>query len=174
MALSFLTDPRIKDRIRTGEEVRAVVRKHWIAYWRVLLEAVVAGGLFLLYANQPASGWIFFWLGAALSVHAFGLFVYLASDVFVVTNRRVFRVRGPLRWGFATMPATRIVDYSVRESVAAQLLGRTFLGQWFDYGHFVFESAAQEQALREIRYVPDPLACENAIQDVVQGNVRQR
>jgi len=42
MALSFLTDPRIKDRIRTGEEVRAVVRKHWIAYWRVLLEAVVA------------------------------------------------------------------------------------------------------------------------------------
>jgi hypothetical protein len=36
------------------------------------------------------------------------------------------------------------------------------------YGHFVFESAAQKQALREIRYIPHPSECSARIQDVVQ------
>jgi hypothetical protein len=158
----FLVDPAIKSHLREGEHVKLASHKHWAAYWQPALESVVVLVLVALYADSPqhSGSWILFWLALILALHALFLFLRLKSDVFVITNRRVFRVRGPVRWGFATMPAARIVDYSIHESPFAKAVS---------YGHFVFESAAQEQALREIHYVPDPSRCSDAIQDVVQG-----
>src|SRR5665647_2989055 len=43
-----------------------------------------------------------------------------------------------------------------------------FLGTVFNYGHLVFESAAQDQGLREIRYVDDPFTIEHTIEQVIQ------
>ena len=57
---------------------------------------------------------------------------------------RVFRVHGVLSQQLATMPLSRILDITVVKPLHGRLLG---------FGHFVFESAAQEQGLREIRYV---------------------
>ena len=59
----------------------------------------------------------------------------------------------------ATMPMTRILDISMYRSLMGQVLG---------YGHFVFESAAQGQGLREIRYVGDPDRRDLTIQRVIQ------
>ena len=59
----------------------------------------------------------------------------------------------------ATMPIARILDISVRP---------TFLGQLLGYGHFVFESAAQDQGLRDIRYVGRPEQRDLTIQRVIQ------
>ena len=42
------------------------------------------------------------------------------------------------------------------------------------YGHFTFESAAQEQGLRDIRYVGDPDARDLTIQRVVQRSGLRR
>jgi hypothetical protein len=80
-------------------------------------------------------------------------------DRFVITNMRVFRVHGVLAQHLATMPLSRILDISVRKPLLGRMLG---------YGHFCFESAAQEQGLRDIRYVGDPDARDLAIQRVVQ------
>ena len=41
-------------------------------------------------------------------------------------------------------------------------------GRLLNYGNFVFESAAQEQGLRDIRYVGSPDERDLAIQRVVQ------
>ena len=142
--------------------MKLALNKHWAAYWQVALEGVlflVLVGLCLASTFQ-GGWWIPAWLAVIVGLHAVWLFLRIKSDVFVITNRRVFRVRGPVRWGFATMPAARIVDYSIRESPFAKAVS---------YGHFIFESAAQEQALREIRWVPDPSLCSAEIQDVVQG-----
>ena len=156
----FLTDPAIGSRLRAGEYDIAAVHRHWVAYWRVVLEGVAVVVLGWLYLDTASRGsWVFFWLAAAVLCHGSWLFICLQSDVFVVTNRRIFRVRGPLGRKFATLPAARIVDYSVNQT----LIGRTL-----DYGHFVFESAGQDQALHEIRYVPHPADRSNEIQDVVQ------
>ena len=45
---------------------------------------------------------------------------------------------------------------------------RQVLMEEFGFGHFVFESAAQEQGLRDIRYVGRPDERDLAIQRVVQ------
>jgi hypothetical protein len=59
----------------------------------------------------------------------------------------------------ATMPLGRILDISVE---------KPFTGRLLNYGHFVFESAAQEQGLREIRFVGRPYQRDLVIQRVVQ------
>ena len=45
------------------------------------------------------------------------------------------------------MPITRILDITVVKPLTGRMLG---------YGHFIFESAAQAQGLRHIRYVGEP------------------
>ena len=50
-------------------------------------------------------------------------------------------------------------DITVEKPVLGRLLG---------FGHFVFESAAQEQGLRDIRYVGRPDERDLTIQRVVQ------
>ena len=97
---------------------------------------------------------------------ALGLFAHAAwgaarerRDRFVITNMRVFRVHGVLSQTLATMPLHRILDITVVKPLHGRILG---------FGHFVFESAAQEQGLRDIRYVGRPDERDLAIQRVVQ------
>jgi len=59
----------------------------------------------------------------------------------------------------ATMPLGRILDIAVVKPVVGRLFG---------YGHFTFESAAQTQGLKEIKYVAKPDQRDLAIQRVVQ------
>ena len=80
-------------------------------------------------------------------------------DVFVVTNMRVFRVTGVFSSKHATTPLSRILDITVDQP---------FLGLVLGFGHFTFESAAQEQGLRDIRYVAKPLDRDLVIQRHVQ------
>jgi len=80
-------------------------------------------------------------------------------DRFVITNMRVFRTHGVFNQHLATMPMTRILDISLYRSLSGQLLG---------YGHFEFESAAQDQGLRSIRFVGRPEERDLTIQRVIQ------
>jgi len=80
-------------------------------------------------------------------------------DRFVITNMRVFRVHGVLSSHLATMPLSRILDITVVKPLRGRILG---------FGHFVFESAAQDQGLRDIRYVARPDERDLSIQRVVQ------
>ena len=72
---------------------------------------------------------------------------------------RVFRINGVLAQSLATMPLTRILDITVKKPLVGRLLG---------YGHFVFESAAQAQGLRDISFVGRPDERDLTIQRVVQ------
>ena len=97
---------------------------------------------------------------------AFGLWAHAAwralgehMDRFVITNMRVFRVHGVMARSLATMPLGRILDITVVQPLQGRMLG---------YGHLTFESAAQDQGLREIRYVARADERDLKIQRVVQ------
>jgi hypothetical protein len=57
------------------------------------------------------------------------------------------------------MPMSRILDITVEKPL---------VGRIFGYGHFVFESAAQDQGLRDIRFVGRPDERDLTIQTVIQ------
>lgn len=136
------------------------VPHHWVLFTVPALESVLALVLFWLFL---ASSVEIAWLPLLLAVGVFGHAAWKAlthhMDRFVITNMRVFRVRGVISQRLATMPLGRILDITVEKPV---------LGRVLNYGHFVFESAAQEQGLRDIRFVGRPYERDLIIQRVVQ------
>jgi membrane protein YdbS with pleckstrin-like domain len=142
-----------------GEVVVDEVAKHWAAIVRPVLGLVASVPLLLLMFVVPPQAW---WLPAVLAI---GLAVFCLwrilqaqMDRFVITNMRVFRVHGILSQNIATMPLARILDISVHRPV---------VGRIFGFGHFVFESAAQNQGLNQIRYVGSPNERDMTIQRVI-------
>lgn len=136
-------------------------RHHPIVYARAFAEVVGAVLLVVLAVIGPARiGWVFLLLAIGLVGHAVYLWLRDQRDIFVLTDMRVFRVTGILSTKRATVPINRILDVTVE---------RPLLGRWpFTYGHMTFESAAQEQGVRHIRYIGEVDLIDHAIQKVVQ------
>ena len=82
--------------------------------------------------------WILFLIGLGVAVQAGWKMLEEYRDRFVITNQRVFRVNGVLNTARASVPLGRILDITVKKPM---------IGHWLNYGHFVFESAAQVQGL---------------------------
>jgi membrane protein YdbS with pleckstrin-like domain len=159
---SWFTDPDIGQHLlrEEGEVVVDEVRHHWAAFVRAALELSVAGALVVgLLFMDPDVAWLAFVVAALAGLHGTWLALREHMDRFVITNMRVFRVHGVFSRQQATMPLSRILDITV---------SKPFLGRLFGYGHFCFESAAQEQGLRDIRYVGRPNERDHSIQRVVQ------
>lgn len=160
--LARLGDPQIGRHLLRdeGEDVVDEVRHHWVSYVRPGLE----GALGVLLVLSLPWWWVdLAWLPLLVSwvLLARAAWGALAAhrDRFVITNMRVFRVHGVLSTHLSTMPLSRILDISVVKPLTGRVLG---------YGHFVFESAAQEQGLRDVRFVARPDERDLTIQRVVQ------
>jgi len=161
MSVLFL-DPRVERHLIAdeGEVIVDEVRKHWAAVFGPILELLAIIPVVLLLGFLPSGAyWLPVFAALALLLHSLWRMLGVRMDRFVVTNMRVFRVHGILSQHVATMPISRILDISVHTPI---------IGRIFNYGHFVFESAAQEQGLREIRFVGSPTQRGLTIQRVIQ------
>ena len=142
-----LFDPNVDQYVldKAGEYMVLEVRKHWVAsLWPAI--RLVGGMLILLSAwafREPAF-WVFFLAGLALAVQAGWRLLEEFRVRFVITNQRLIRVNGVFDTQRASVPLGRILDITVK---------KPWVGHMLNYGHFVFESAAQVQGLNEIRYV---------------------
>jgi uncharacterized membrane protein YdbT with pleckstrin-like domain len=154
--------PQIRDHLlrEEGEVIVDEVPHHWIVFTVPVLECLVGLAFFYVFLmTSVQAAWLPFLITLLLLAHAGWKAFGEHMDRFVITNMRVFRVRGVFSQRLATMPLGRILDITVE---------KPFLGRMFNYGHFVFENAAQEQGLRDIRYVARPYDRDLIIQRVVQ------
>jgi membrane protein YdbS with pleckstrin-like domain len=162
--LARITEPDVGRFLLRDEDEVVVdeVRRHWVVYVLPVLELVVAFVLMVVgtFVIQPADpgGWLVL-LGLALALHSSWVTIRERRECFVVTNMRVFRLHGVLSTHRATMPLHRILDITVDKPISGRILG---------YGHLTFESAAQDQGLKEIRYVARADERDLKIQRVVQ------
>lgn len=157
-----LFDPHVERHLIAddGEVIIDEVRKHWASNVFAALEMAAAVPVLFLLAWLPSPlYWLPFFLALFLVIHGGWRILGRRMDRFVITNMRVFRVHGILSQRIATMPIARILDISVHVPI---------LGRIFNYGHFIFESAAQDQGLREIRFVAAPNQRGLTIQRVIQ------
>ena len=159
--LGRLLDPQVDRHLLTveGEVVIDEVRKHWAASigWYFLLASSTV--FFVLMIPAGALFWLPLIAGLVAFVVAMWKIHVVHMDRFVITNMRVYRVHGVFNQMLATMPMMRILDISMNQPFTGQLCG---------YGHFTFESAAQDQGLRDIRYVGRPEERDLTIQRVIQ------
>ena len=88
------------------------------------------------------------WVGwLILFLRAMWLAAQWSVDYFVVTSRRMILTSGLLTRKVAMMPLNKVTDMSFQRSLGGRLFG---------YGEFIIESAGQDQALRNIPYIPYP------------------
>ena len=160
--LNRFTDPHVEKYllVAEGEEIVDEVRRHPMAiFWPVVRLVLAALVLFCALLVDPQVGWLLILLALVISAQAGWRILGQHLDRFVITNMRVFRVHGILTQNRATMPMSRILDIAVEKPL---------VGRIFGYGHFVFESAAQDQGLRDIRFVGRPDERDLTIQTVIQ------
>jgi hypothetical protein len=156
-----LTDPNIRKHLLRdeGEVIVDEVSHHWVVFIIPVLEYVAALAVLIAFPFFPVDlAWLPLLLAFGIAAHATYRWLVEHMDRFVITNMRVFRVKGVFGQQLATMPLSRILDITVQKPLRGRMLG---------YGHFVFESAAQEQGLRDIRFVARPDERDLAIQRVV-------
>ena len=141
-----------------GEYVVEEVRKHWAAtiWWYVLMSFSIPLFISMVWAGP------LFWLPLIVGVVILAVSMWKCHvaymDRFVITNMRVFRIDGVLNQKLATVPLARILDISMEQSL---------WGQMFNFGDFTFESAAQDQGLKVIPYVGDPVQRDLIIQRTI-------
>lgn len=152
-----------KHLLRRHDEVLIMppVRRHWVVFVRPAVQAWV--GLALMgYGMFGVQVDLVTIVGLGLLLWAVYIALRERREVFVVTNLRVFRLTGVFDTRRASVPLTRILDVTLDRPVLGRLLG---------YGHLTFESAAQEQGLREIRFVMEADDREHRIQEAVADMV---
>ena len=165
--MAGLLDPDVDQYILVNANEYKVleVRKHWIASLWPMLRLVVGLLLFLgAWAFTAPAYWIFFVVGLILSVQAGWRLLEEYRDRFVITNQRLIRVNGVFDTQRASVPLGRILDITVK---------KPWLGHMLNFGHFVFESAAQVQGLNEIRYVSSIDRREDALRMIMNPELAQ-
>jgi membrane protein YdbS with pleckstrin-like domain len=82
-----------------------------------------------------------------LALHLLWATVNWFIDYYVVTSQRMMLTSGLLTRRVDMMPLGKVTDMSFRRSLGGRIFG---------YGEFVVESAGQDQALRNVTYLPYP------------------
>ncbi|GAA1570971.1 MULTISPECIES: PH domain-containing protein [Kribbella] len=164
IGLFRIFDPKVRRHLISdeGEVVIDEVRHHWVVFAVPMLEIVLAGALLAtMVLTKPGANvnLVLLVLVFVLLSHSFWTFLTQHRDRFVVTNMRVMRIRGVFSQTVATTPIARVLDITLQKPIIGRMLG---------YGHFVFESAAQDQGFREIKWVSRPDDRDLTIQRVIQ------
>jgi len=162
IGLFRIFDPKVRRHLISdeGEVVIDEVRQHWVVFTLPMLEVVLAAALLVALVTTSIGGTqVLLAIVLVLLTHAFWQFLTHHRDRFVVTNMRVMRIRGVFSQTVATTPIARVLDITLKKPIPGRIFG---------YGHFVFESAAQDQGFREIRWVSRPDDRDLTIQRVIQ------
>lgn len=145
-------EPYWHKHLLPGERTIVAVRQHWVR----LLEPAGTSTAMLILAivvdsnTSPRTAivadicWALFWVAVLRTVWRWAQWRH---DTFVATDKRLLLSYGLITRRVAMMPLLKVTDMSYNRSPLGQLLG---------YGQFVLESAGQEQALRQVDFVPHP------------------
>ncbi|WP_426509953.1 PH domain-containing protein [Dactylosporangium sp. McL0621] len=135
------------------EKFRGEWKRHWIqlakegliAIFATIAMGYIAGWLTKHNQEQLRTGVVIVW--ALVVLWCAWKVTDWWYDRFILTNKRVMVVSGIFTRNVAMMPLQRVTDMKYVQSLT---------GRMFGYGHFELESAGQDQALRNIRNLPNP------------------
>ncbi|MFI2101725.1 PH domain-containing protein [Isoptericola sp. NPDC019693] len=157
------THAHLRRYVLPNERVIVATRHHWA----LLLEPIATtAAAFLLIGTIVMSTPVGVrdtvqWLWVAWFVVAGRLawkWLEWRYEWFVATDKRLLLLYGLVVHKVAMMPLKKVTDMGYSRSPTGQVLG---------YGRFDMESAGQDQALRTIRYVPQPDATYRTLCDTL-------
>lgn len=139
-----------------GEQIRYRARRHLISLiidsWEVMLASIVLVGLVIVAGENNVNGWVQGAL-AASALTALGWSAVKALDWavtrIIVTNKRLLELGGFITTRENNLPNSKLTDLAFIHTVPGKIFG---------YGFIRVESAGQQQALNEIKYLRMPQA----------------
>jgi uncharacterized membrane protein YdbT with pleckstrin-like domain len=135
------------------EQQNIMVRRHPAVLLRPFAEifiGLVVAGLLSKWLGDNNGGQamvIVWWAWLLLLVRFVWKVAEWSVDYFVVTTARMLVTSGLITRKVNMMPLGKVTDMSFQRSLLGRLLG---------YGSFIMESAGQDQAFREVHYLPYP------------------
>ncbi len=135
------------------EKFRGEWRRHWIHLVKRLSLGVLATFILGYFAGYFAKQGIQTGLTALVLVWiaVIGWVLWDVAewyyDRFILTNKRVMLIEGIVSRRVAMMPLARVTDMKYTQSPMGRVLG---------YGLFEIESAGQDQAMRNVKNLPNP------------------
>jgi membrane protein YdbS with pleckstrin-like domain len=148
------------------DTVPASVNKYLLPHERQVISvhehpAVLIGPIFLVLAGLAVAGWLsnsvadgngtaiaVIWILWGILLLWLGMKIWDWSvNYFVVTSQRLLLAQGVIVRKVNMMPLAKVTDMRFERSTIGRILG---------YGEFIVESAGQDQALRNIRFIPYP------------------
>jgi membrane protein YdbS with pleckstrin-like domain len=140
------------DRYLTpAEKIVFRTRLHWIRIvrpWLLFFVVLLLTGLLGSRATgQNNVNGVLFLVVVGFLAHAFWRTFEWYREWFVGTDRRLMLTLGIITRKVAMIPLGKVTDMRYDRPPMGQILG---------YGSFVLESAGQDQAFREVPYVPHP------------------
>jgi hypothetical protein len=139
----YLT-PAEKIVFRTRLHYVRIVRP-WLLFFIVLLFSGLVGSRFT--GRQDNLNGVLFLVVLAFLLYAMWRTFEWYREWFIGTDRRLMLTLGVITRKVAMIPLGKVTDMRYDRPPIGQILG---------YGSFVLESAGQEQAFREVNYVPHP------------------
>jgi uncharacterized membrane protein YdbT with pleckstrin-like domain len=116
--------------------------------FEVLLGLAIAGWLSNSAAHGNGTVILVIWVAWALLLLRLAVKALEWSvNYFVVTSQRMLLATGVVIRKVNMMPLTKVTDMSFQRTTTGRILG---------YGEFIVESAGQDQALRNVRFLPYP------------------
>ena len=115
--------------------------------FEVLVGLAIAGWLSTLTHGNGVALAVIWIVWAVLLLRLLWKVLDWSLNYFVITSQRLLLAQGFLLRKVNMMPLAKVTDMSFQRSAMGQLLG---------YGEFIVESAGQDQALRNVDYLPYP------------------
>lgn len=153
MARSRTVSSRILDRyVLTDERVVVATRHHWAKLIAPVALVVVAFFLIALVSNPVehafgSAALLMWWIWFASLAWLVWRVLEWRNEWFVATDKRLLKTYGLIYHKVAMMPLRKVTDLNYSRSPVGRILG---------YGQFLLESAGQDQAMRQIDWLPDP------------------
>jgi uncharacterized membrane protein YdbT with pleckstrin-like domain len=114
----------------------------------VLLGLAIAGFLSNTVTHGNSTAILIIWGAWVLLLIWFAFKVWDWSvNYFVVTSHRLILAKGFIVRKIGMLPLTKVTDMSFQRTTIGRILG---------YGEFIVESAGQDQALRNVKFIPYP------------------
>ncbi|QDO87425.1 PH domain-containing protein [Ornithinimicrobium ciconiae] len=157
---------RLLDRyLLEHEEIIVAIRHHWGRMIEPVLTTLAALMLAIWFsANATPHATILPDLLILIFLVLLARLVWKAiewrNEWFVATDKRLIMTYGLITHKVAMMPLRKVTDMNYSRSLLGRMLG---------YGQFLMESAGQDQAMREINWVPDPDETYRRICDTIFG-----
>jgi uncharacterized membrane protein YdbT with pleckstrin-like domain len=108
---------------------------------------LVAAGSLTALIGQNQYTMILWWVWLVLLAWLVWKLIVWSMAYFIITKYRVMLISGVLNRRIAMMPMGKVSDINLDRSVLGRILG---------YGTIVLESTGQDQALRNVVFMPHP------------------